>query len=54
MVAAAADLGQAPLTELLVDNVIPEHNLHLLFQVILILLGIRVANAVLMATRQYL
>jgi ATP-binding cassette, subfamily B, bacterial len=54
MIATAADLYQAPLTKQLVDVVIPDHNFHLLVQVILILLGIRVANAALMATRQYL
>src|SRR4030095_8386088 len=37
MIATAADLYQAPLTKQLVDVVIPGHNLHLLFQVILIL-----------------
>jgi ATP-binding cassette subfamily B protein len=54
MIATAADLYQAPLTKQLVDVVIPRRNLHLLLEVIVILLGIRVANALLGATRQYL
>ncbi len=54
IIATAADLYQAPLQMYLVDHVIPGRRLDLLWNVILVLLGIRVANALLGATRQYL